>query len=156
VVREWLRVTCRSAENAPNTIQSVTGSSRTGGEVYTFMDERVASAVVPVRRGADAQLTYKWSSWGERTLSVKYPKDAESPRIGFDRGAPRGRTGLPLCADICFMPFHHHASGACERPPPCDPGFHCEMWHESGEITGMCVCDVDCDPGEAAPEGTSL
>jgi hypothetical protein len=154
-VREWLRVSCRSPDGAPNAIEAVTRDGGSG-EAYTFVGEGIASAVVAVRRGTDVRLTYRWSRWGQRALTVNYPRDADGPRIGFDRGAPRGRSGLPRCDDVCIMPFHHHAMGACERPPPCDPGYRCEMWHEDGEVTGMCVCDVECDPGDPAPEGTRL
>lgn len=152
-VREWLRVSCRSAEMAPNQVAGVVNDGAPVGEVYTFNGERVASAVIAVRPGTDARLTYNWTNWGERTFSVKYPKDAASPQLGFNRGGPKGRDGVPLCDDVCFLRWHHKSDLTCNTP--CEPGFRCEQWRDSGEVIITCVCDVECADREEA-EGTTL
>lgn len=154
VVREWLRVSCRSAEMAPNQVEKVFTDGTPVGEVYTFNGERVASAVVAVRPGTDMRLTYTWSKWGERTLSVKYPKDAATPQIGFDRGGPKGKAGAPLCDDVCFMRWHHKSDITCSTP--CGEGFRCEVWRDSGELVTVCVCDLECSDEEEKADGTSL
>lgn len=154
VVREWLRMSCRSAELSPNQVGRVFHDQNPVGEAYLFNGERVTSAVVAVRPGTDVRLTYTWSKWGDRVLTVKHPKDAAAPQIGFDRGGPKGRDGAPLCDDVCFVPWHHKADITCATP--CGEGFRCEVWRDSGELVTVCVCDLECSNIEEKADGTSL
>jgi len=86
MVREWLRVTCRmlSKDNAPTGVQVIrpTGDR----EYFVFNSGGVASLVMPVRAGVDAEARYTWSKWGTRTLRVSWALGAPAASMGFDRG----------------------------------------------------------------------
>lgn len=86
MVREWLRVTCRTLakDNAPIGVQVI----RPAGdrEYFVFNSGGVASLVMPVRSGVDAEARYTWPKWGTRTLRVSWPIGASSASMTFDRG----------------------------------------------------------------------
>ncbi len=86
MVREWLRVTCRmlSKDNPPTGVQVIrpTGDR----EYFVFNSGGIASLVMPVRPGVDAEARYTWPKWGTRTLRVSWAAGAPSASMGFDRG----------------------------------------------------------------------
>ena len=86
MVREWLRVTCHmvAKDNAPAGVQVIrpTGDR----EYFIFNSGGVASLVMPVRVGVDAEARYTWPKWGTRTLRVSWPVGASSASMSFDRG----------------------------------------------------------------------
>ena len=86
MVREWLRVTCHmlAKDNAPLGVQMIrpTGDH----EYFVFNSGGVASLVMPVRSGVDAEARYTWQKWGTRTLRVSWPPGAPSASMSFDRG----------------------------------------------------------------------
>jgi hypothetical protein len=86
MVREWLRVTCHALakDNAPTGVQVIrpTGDR----EYFIFNSGGVASLVMPVRVGVDAEARYTWPKWGTRTLRVSWPVGAPSASMSFDRG----------------------------------------------------------------------
>jgi hypothetical protein len=86
MVREWLRVTCHglAKDNAPTGVQVIrpTGDR----EYFIFNSGGIASLVMPVRSGVDAEARYTWPKWGVRTLRVSWPIGASSPSMSFDRG----------------------------------------------------------------------
>ena len=86
MVREWLRVTCRTLakDNAPTGVQMIrpTGDH----EYFVFNSAGIASLVMPVRVGVDAEARYTWPTWGTRTLRVSWPVGASSASMTFDRG----------------------------------------------------------------------
>jgi hypothetical protein len=86
MVREWLRVTCRTLtkDNAPLGVQVIRPTG--DGEYFIFNSSSVASLVMPVRAGVDAEARYKWQKWGTRTLRVSWALGAPSASMGFDRG----------------------------------------------------------------------
>ncbi len=86
MVREWLRVTCRTLtkDNAPLGVQVVRPSG--DREFFVFNTSSVASLVMPVRSGVDAEARYTWPKWGARTLRVGWSPGASSASMGFDRG----------------------------------------------------------------------
>jgi hypothetical protein len=86
MVREWLRVTCRTLQkdNAPTGVQVIRPSG--DHEYFVFNSASVASLVMPVRSGVDAEARYTWPKWGTRTLRVTWAAGAPSASMGFDRG----------------------------------------------------------------------
>jgi hypothetical protein len=86
MVREWLRVTCRTLakDNAPAGVRVIRPSG--DAEYFVFNSSSVASLVMPVRSGVDAEARYTWPKWGTRTLRVTWPAGAPSASMGFDRG----------------------------------------------------------------------
>lgn len=91
MVREWLRVSCRTGAGA-HQIKSVSVLSSNGmskGEVFTFSKSGVSSVVLPVRDGYSAKVRFAWSDWGSRTLSMDFAHGAPKPVIEFDASAPK-------------------------------------------------------------------
>ena len=86
MVREWLRVTCRTLakDNAPAGVQVIRPSG--DREYFVFNSAGIASLVMPVRSGVDAEARYTWPKWGTRTLRVSWPAGASSASMSFDRG----------------------------------------------------------------------
>ena len=86
MVREWLRVTCRTLakDNAPTGVQVIrpTGDK----EYFVFNSAGISSLVMPVRSGVDAEARYTWAKWGTRTLRVSWSPGASSASMSFDRG----------------------------------------------------------------------
>ncbi len=86
MVREWLRVSCRTLlkDNAPTGVQVI----RPAGdrEYFVFNAGGIASLVMPVRSGVDAEARYTWPKWGTRTLRVTWAAGAPSAVMAFDRG----------------------------------------------------------------------
>jgi len=94
MVREWLRVSCRTARGG-NQISDVSVLEASGVkkyEIFTFKREGVASIVLPIRHPIEAKVRFLWSQWGARTLTISYPQGAPAPKIHFDRTAPGGAT----------------------------------------------------------------
>ena len=90
MVREWLRVSCRTAkgDNQVKGLEVLEVKGATSGEIFEYTAEGVASVVMPVRAGIDARVRFVWSRWGSRTLRVQYPHGAPEPVMRFDRPAP--------------------------------------------------------------------
>jgi len=90
LVREWLRVSCRTSDGTANQIQGVklTRGKDSGG-IPPFVKKGVASIVTQVKPGIDADWTFEWSEWGKRVLTVKWPHGAPSPTYEFDQSAPK-------------------------------------------------------------------
>ena len=90
LVREWLRVSCRTGDSTANQIQNVklTRGNDSGG-IPPFVKKGVASIVTQVKPGIDADWTYEWSQWGKRVLTVKWPHGAPAPTYEFDQTAPK-------------------------------------------------------------------
>lgn len=90
LVREWLRVSCRTSDGTPNQIQGVklTRGKDSGG-IPPFVKKGVASIVTQVKPGIDADWTFEWSEWGKRVLTVKWPNGAPAPTYEFDQTAPK-------------------------------------------------------------------
>jgi hypothetical protein len=86
MVREWLRVTCRTLtkDNAPAGVRVIRPSG--DAEYFVFNSAGIASLVMPVRSGVDAEARYTWPKWGTRTLRVAWSPGASSASMGFDRG----------------------------------------------------------------------
>jgi hypothetical protein len=86
MVREWLRVTCRTLlkDNAPTGVQVIRPSG--DREYFIFNSADIASLVMPVRSGVDAEVRYTWRKWGTRTLRVTWPLGAPAASMTFDRG----------------------------------------------------------------------
>lgn len=86
MVREWLRVSCRTLDkdNAPTGVQVV----RPAGdhELFVYNAAGLASLVMPVRPGVDAEARFTWPKWGARTLKVSWPNGSPTASMGFDRG----------------------------------------------------------------------
>lgn len=90
LVREWLRVSCRTPDSAANQIQGVklTRGNDSGG-IPPFVKKGVASIVTRVKPGIDADWSFEWSQWGKRVLTVKWPHGAPAPTYEFDQSAPK-------------------------------------------------------------------
>lgn len=90
LVREWLRVSCRTSDSSANQIQGVklTRGNDSGG-IPPFVKKGVASIVTQVKPGIDADWTFEWSQWGKRVLTVKWPHGAPAPTYEFDQSAPK-------------------------------------------------------------------
>jgi hypothetical protein len=92
MVREWLRVSCRTTNQTPHQIQGVKLVKDTGlakYEVFTYTRPGVASIVMPIRGGLDARVEFTWSDWGTRTLLAEMPRGAKLPTINFDAPPPK-------------------------------------------------------------------
>jgi hypothetical protein len=88
LVREWLRVSCRTNEHSKYTIVGVklTGGKDSGG-IPPFEKKGVASIVTRVKKGMTAEYTFDWGSF-TRKLSVAWPNGAPRPSIDFDEPPP--------------------------------------------------------------------
>ncbi|MCA9631982.1 MAG: hypothetical protein KC766_30220 [Myxococcales bacterium] len=86
LVREWLRVSCRTLGDGSNQIMSaaLTEGKNPGG-IPAFVKKGVASIVMPVRKNGYAVWTFTWSEWGSRKLTVSWPNGNPRPIIEFDR-----------------------------------------------------------------------
>jgi hypothetical protein len=92
MVREWLRVSCRTTNQTPHQIQGVKLVKDIGlakYEVFTYTHPGVASIVMPIRPGLDARVEFTWSDWGTRTLIAEMPHGAKLPTINFDTPPPK-------------------------------------------------------------------
>jgi hypothetical protein len=92
MVREWLRVSCRTTNQTPHQVQGVKLIKDTGlakYEVFTYTRPGVASIVMPIRGGLDARVEFTWSDWGTRTLLAEMPRGAKVPTINFDAPPPK-------------------------------------------------------------------
>jgi hypothetical protein len=92
MVREWLRVSCRTTNQTPHQIQGVKLVKDTGlakYEVFTYTHPGVASVVMPIRGGLDARVEFTWSDWGKRTLIAQMAHGAKLPSINFDAPPPK-------------------------------------------------------------------
>ena len=89
LVREWLRVSCRTTSKGPYLIQGV---KRTGGKDFggipPFVKKDVASIVTQVKKGIDAEYTFDWGNF-TRKLVVAWPSGAPAPTIEFDSPPPK-------------------------------------------------------------------
>lgn len=90
LVREWLRVSCRTSDSSANQVQGVKLSrGNDSGGIPPFVKKGVASIVTQVKPGIDADWTFEWSQWGKRVLTVKWPHGAPAPTYEFDQSAPK-------------------------------------------------------------------
>ncbi len=89
LVREWLRVSCRSTEKGPYLIYGVKlTSGKDHGGIPPFVKKGVASIVTQVKKGMNAEYTFDWGSF-TRVLKVAWPNGAPSPTIEFDSAPPK-------------------------------------------------------------------
>lgn len=88
LVREWLRVSCRSGDDSKHKIQGVklTSGADSGG-IPPFTKKGVASIVTRVKKGMNAEYTFEWDSFS-RKLEVSWPNGAPAPTIAFDQPPP--------------------------------------------------------------------
>lgn len=88
LVREWLRVSCRSDGKSKHQIEGVELSSgKDSGGIPPFVKKGVASIVTQVKDGMKAEFTFKWDGFS-RKLEVSWPHGAPAPTIQFDQSAP--------------------------------------------------------------------
>lgn len=71
-------------DDAPTGVQVIRPAGN--GEYFVFNAGGVASLVMPVRSGVDAEARYTWPKWGTRTLRVTWAAGAPSAVMAFDRG----------------------------------------------------------------------
>ena len=140
MVREWLRVSCKS----PSSDNAVTGLlvvRPTGDhEYFVFQAANLASAVLPVREGTSALVRFTWEKWGTRELTVSLPRGAPSAAMTFDRG---GEASPPA------------AGLQCKTPGDCPKG-HCCL-SATGSSCSATVCAVGaevCTNGEDCEQVT--
>jgi hypothetical protein len=88
LVREWLRVSCRTGGKGPYLIEGVklTGGKDHGG-IPPFVKKGVASIVTQVKTGMSAEYTFDWGNF-TRKLTVAWPNGAPNPTIEFDAPPP--------------------------------------------------------------------
>ncbi|MCC6213356.1 MAG: hypothetical protein IT376_00675 [Polyangiaceae bacterium] len=89
LVREWLRVSCRSDSGSKHKIQSVTltNGNAPGGIPPFVKAGTVASIVMQVKKNVNVQYTFDWGTFARR-LTVQWPNGAPSPSYEFDASAP--------------------------------------------------------------------
>ncbi|MCA9645763.1 MAG: hypothetical protein H6718_30580 [Polyangiaceae bacterium] len=88
LIREWLRVSCRTLGNGSNQVLSAAlTEGRNAGGIPAFVKKGVASIVMQVRKNGYAVWTFNWSEWGSRKLTVSWPNGNPRPIIEFDRTA---------------------------------------------------------------------
>lgn len=88
LVREWLRVSCRSTDKSKHQIKNVeVASGAAKGGIPPFVKKGVASIVTQVKKGMDVQYTFTWDTFA-RHLKVAWPNGAPSPTIEFDASLP--------------------------------------------------------------------
>jgi hypothetical protein len=87
LVREWLRVSCRTKQ--PYITYGVTlTSGKDHGGIPPFVKPGVASIVTQVKKGMNAEYTFDWGSF-TRKLTVAWPSGAPNPTIEFDSPPPK-------------------------------------------------------------------
>lgn len=88
LVREWLRVSCRSGDDSKHKIKTVKlTSGMDSGGIPPFTKKGVASIVTRVKKGMDAEYTFDWDTFS-RKLKVAWPNGAPAPTIEFDQPPP--------------------------------------------------------------------
>ncbi|MEZ4373184.1 MAG: hypothetical protein R3B07_20345 [Polyangiaceae bacterium] len=88
LIREWLRVSCRTLGNGSNQVLSAAlTEGKNAGGIPAFVKKGVASVVMQVRKNGFAVWTFTWSEWGSRKLTVSWPNGNPRPIIEFDRTA---------------------------------------------------------------------
>ena len=134
MVREWLRVSCRTARGG-NQILDVNVLEAAGVkkyEIFDFKREGVASLVLPIRHPIEAKIRFLWSQWGARTLTISYPQGAPVPKVQFDRAPPGGATSgsqstrtsaRKPCVYCTNQPQRDEARD--RGLPCCAPGIQC-------------------------------
>lgn len=142
MVREWLRVSCKSpaSDNAVTGLQVVrpTGDR----EYFVFQTANLASAVLPVREGTNALVRFTWEKWGTRELTVSLPRGAPSAAMSFDRGGEATPAAVGL---------------QCKTPGDC-PKSHCCL-SATGSSCSETVCAVGaevCTNGEDCEMSVTL
>jgi hypothetical protein len=87
LVREWLRVSCRT--KMPYIAYGVKlTSGKDHGGIPPFVKKDVASIVTQVKKGMSAEYTFDWGSF-TRKLTVAWPNGAPNPTIEFDSPPPK-------------------------------------------------------------------
>jgi hypothetical protein len=142
MVREWLRVSCKS----PSTDNAVTGLQvirPTGDrEYFVYQVANLASLVMPVREGTNALVRYTWQKWGTRDMTITWQRGAPSASMSFDRGGdattPGAATGLQ-CKSRGECPGTSHcclsASGTACSPNACGVGAEVCTNNEDCELS---------------------
>jgi hypothetical protein len=89
-VREWIRVSCRSAPGDENPIQGVrvlSPARKPAGFLDFVRADSVASFVYPIRNTIDLRVEFNWKIYN-RTLTLKYAKGVGKPVVAFESLMP--------------------------------------------------------------------
>jgi hypothetical protein len=142
IVREWLRVSCRTTENKASQIQGLTllePKVRSADFYELVKPNTLASMVFPIRKATQVRIEFEWTDF-KRILSVAWTPGAPRPIIYFDGSAPKDLS-KPLCLAVCGIPYFP-GRGTMPCPPTHDPtngednGCACRAWSK-----GECVID---------------
>jgi hypothetical protein len=142
LVREWLRVSCRTTENKASQIQGLTllePKVRPADFYEQVKPNTLASMVFPIRKATHVRIELAWNDF-KRVLSVAWTPGAPKPIIYFDGSAPKDLS-KPLCLAVCGIPYFP-GRGTMPCPPTHDPtdgednGCACRAWSK-----GECVID---------------
>lgn len=142
LVREWLRVSCRTTENKASQIQGLTllEPKVRSAEFYELVKPNtLASMVFPIRKATQVRIEFEWNDF-KRILSVAWTPGAPKPILYFDGTAPKDLS-KPLCLAVCGIPYFP-GRGTMPCPPTHDPtggednGCACRAWAK-----GECFID---------------
>jgi hypothetical protein len=132
VVREWVRVSCRTSDGAASPIQDVQLVQPAGlPHFYRFVAEGVASMTFPVRHQIDAKVKFTWEKFS-RLVTIKWVQGAKSPVVYFHGNVP-AVAGKKLCSSICSNGKWYMSAGNCKLGEfRCYSGYSCQY--------PMCKC----------------
>jgi hypothetical protein len=80
MIREWLRVSCRGANDTGGTPTAVVVLRGKSADTYTFAQNQVTSLLLPFVEGADLEARFSWTDKSER-LYVAWPLGAPMPAV---------------------------------------------------------------------------
>ncbi|MBW2525571.1 MAG: hypothetical protein JRI23_15415 [Deltaproteobacteria bacterium] len=126
VVREWVRVSCRTSDGAASPIQDVELIQPAGlPHFYRFVADGVASMTFPVRHEIDAKVKFTWKTFS-RLVTIKWVRGAKSPVVYFHGNVP-AVAGKKLCSSVCSNGKWYMSAGNCKLAEfRCMGGYACQ------------------------------
>ena len=131
MVREWLRVSCRTTENSSTHIKELRWLEP-ATKPKDFFDMvkpgTLASIVFPIRKDTNVRVEFVWDEF-KRPLTIKWAPGTPKPVLYFTGDAPMDLS-KPNCLAVCGLPYFP-GRGTMPCPSTHDP--------TNGDDNG-CIC----------------
>lgn len=121
LVREWIRVSCRTTEDTAsqvNALRWLEPSSKPPDFYDMVRPGTLASVVFPIRRETEVRIEFVWSDFS-RVLTVVWKPGTPRPAIYFSADSPKDLS-KPTCVAVCGLPYFP-GRGTMPCPPTHDP-----------------------------------
>lgn len=131
MVREWLRVSCRTGEHSSTRIKDLRWlqpKTKPGDFFDMVKPGSLASIVFPIRKDTNVRVEFVWEEF-TRPLTIRWSPGAPKPVVYFSGDAPMDLS-KPNCVAVCGQPYFP-GRGTMPCPSSHDP--------TNGEDNG-CIC----------------